>query len=637
MDASRTFCAMDLLCACAAGQISFVWKHLEQEDFCRVGTKHERKWAAALQLACASGHEDCVRLMLSRGVDPFWKDDYGMSPIDFLCLRGAERWLRVLLPSNKRVAFPRDRKSPLWHACASGHEACARFLLEREVCSADSTPSPLVCACRGGHEACARLLLEHGAPVAAPCNQQSALCVACAHGHDRCVQLLLDNNADVSAVDANGNNPVACACYGDQGTREGRLACLRLLLQRGASADARGIRRGVSARVLRDACLHGDEDMVRLLLDHGASPHRRRGEIDAPLVVACAAGHEGLVRMLVTEYGVDVSHRARMHMPLHEACGHGQSNVVALLLDHGANPHAKDSRGNTSLLRTVWSGNAECARLLLKAGADVDATNDRGTTPLMAACTGCHLSDVGFRALARQLIRAGADANHRDAKGASAIRESARASSHRGVQMLLRHGADPDGAPGEDLLGVTPPHDPWKHVRDKSALIQVMLIANNVGRTSVRIAKTERATREFALAIGRNTFIERVEVKRDVAPELLALMWDSPSLCEVVDYGGTHRRPRAASVRRFVEGERVRVLETRGCWTVSSVGDGCALHLQGDRGCLVRVSFANMTPVNPAWHEVDLAIARGARSAAVRALDPRRVGFVVRRRVEAFL
>ena len=88
--------------------------------------------------------------------------------------------------------------------------------------------------------------------------------------------------------------------------------------------------------------------------------------------------------------------------PLMEACDNGNLTLTLLLLKHTSNINATDEKGNTALLhaatphytklagfpprfRVSYSGHAEIIQALIKAGADINHKNNQGKTALTLA------------------------------------------------------------------------------------------------------------------------------------------------------------------------------------------------------------------------------------------------------------
>jgi uncharacterized protein len=97
------------------------------------------------------------------------------------------------------------------------------------------------------------------------------------------------------------------------------------------------------------------------------------------------------------------------------------------------------------------NGHTEIVRLALKAGADVKRLNRYGGTALIPACHHGHVDTV------RVLVTSGIDLNHVNRLGWTALLEAVilgdgSARYQQIVELLLRHGADPNRA---DAQGVT--------------------------------------------------------------------------------------------------------------------------------------------------------------------------------------
>ncbi len=112
--------------------------------------------------------------------------------------------------------------------------------------------------------------------------------------------------------------------------------------------------------------------------------------------------------------------------------------------------------GDTALHLAAAAVHVDAARLLLRAGADPCAANRRGATPLHYACdprpnTGTRRDDAARTrddeaqaALIALLVEHGADVDHADRGGATALHRAVRARSPAAVRQLLALGARTD-------------------------------------------------------------------------------------------------------------------------------------------------------------------------------------------------
>lgn len=102
---------------------------------------------------------------------------------------------------------------------------------------------------------------------------------------------------------------------------------------------------------LHIAAMHGQSDLMRLLLDAGAYPN--------------------------------VKTRQKGFTPLHLACQHQRVAAARILVQTGeCNLDVQDVHGNTGLHYACFSGNAKLVELLVKDGAVVDLRNAEGKRPV---------------------------------------------------------------------------------------------------------------------------------------------------------------------------------------------------------------------------------------------------------------
>lgn len=200
----------------------------------------------------------------------------------------------------------------------------------------------------------------------------------------------------------------------------------------------------------------------------GASAHGCRGRrawlaglLAWPLVVRAgdtamgAAARRGdlvaLRRLL--EAGVAVDARdAQGRTALLAATQADQVEAARLLIAHGADVNARDELQDSPFLYAGAEGRLEILRLTLAAGADLRSTNRYGGTALIPAAHHGHVETV------RELLATRIEVDHVNRLGWTALLEAIvlgdGGDAHtRIVELLLRHGADPQRA---DAQGVTP-------------------------------------------------------------------------------------------------------------------------------------------------------------------------------------
>jgi uncharacterized protein len=90
-------------------------------------------------------------------------------------------------------------------------------------------------------------------------------------------------------------------------------------------------------------------------------------------------------------------------------------DALKLLLSAGANPCAFDRPGNTALMGALFKGNSHIATMLIDTCCPIDQTNYAGETALTFAAL------FGRLEMLPVLVAHGANPNHKDARGATAL------------------------------------------------------------------------------------------------------------------------------------------------------------------------------------------------------------------------
>jgi ankyrin repeat protein len=166
--------------------------------------------------------------------------------------------------------------------------------------------------------------------------------------------------------------------------QEGQEAAVTLLLEHGASADARnqpGTNGG--ATPLHACAALGRKSLAELLLKHGASPNQRDDLGRTPIFVA---RDDQVLRLLLESGGNPrIAARDSGNTPLHSAAFHGQLHCAQLLFIFGADANAKSKNGFTCLHVAAHSGHIRLVELCLAKGASINAASKNGLLPWQCA------------------------------------------------------------------------------------------------------------------------------------------------------------------------------------------------------------------------------------------------------------
>lgn len=261
--------------------------------------------------------------------------------------------------------------------------------------------------------------------------RRSLMAAAALRGLSTVVEVLLEDTAPDANVLAN-------AALG------GHLELVARLARAGASASA------VDPFTLHEAVRRERHDVVRALLDAGASVESPDDERRTLLHRAAALGHVEMARDLLARGANVAAVDATGATPLDAAARGGHVAVVRALVGAGA-----DARHGPpfALHAAARAGRADVLAVLLEAGADVQARAADGTTALHEVCRATRDPDDGTEAAVAALLAAGADIEARTSAGLTPSMIAAESGSWRALEALLRAGADKEA---RSSLGETP-------------------------------------------------------------------------------------------------------------------------------------------------------------------------------------
>ncbi|XP_077510591.1 E3 ubiquitin-protein ligase MIB2-like [Amblyomma americanum] len=167
-------------------------------------------------------------------------------------------------------------------------------------------------------------------------------------------------------------------------------ALLRLAIEDDESPiGQRPQRRSLGETPLHAACFHGNEEMVRTLIETGSSVEAKDREDDRPLHYSAFGNEPGIMRLLINA-GADINaQNEKKRTPLQVAVIKENADCVRTLLsyDRRIDVNSRDSLGDTALHDAIGTGNLEIASLLIDfPSVDMTVMNNRGFNALHHAC-----------------------------------------------------------------------------------------------------------------------------------------------------------------------------------------------------------------------------------------------------------
>ncbi len=369
----------------------------------------------------AAYHDDTqsAQRLLAAGANAKTENRYGIAPLSLVCTNGNAELVRALLKAGADA-----------NTTVRGGETV------------------LMTAARVGRVEPVQALLEAGARVESTDRKaQSALMWAAAEGHADVVAVLLKAGANPRARLKSGFTPLLFAA------REGRIDVVRRLLKAGVDPNeaietetggGRAPVNGTSALLL--AVENAHFELAAVLLQAGAKPNDQRsgftplhaltwvrkpnrGDSDDGQPPPTGSGNMTsmqFVRELV-RHGADINTR----------------------LEKGSSGRGKLSlTGASAFLMASKTADVEYLRLLVELKADPSLTNKDGSTPLMAAAgigTLAPTEEAGTEpealASVEYLLKLGANVNHVDQNGETAMHGAAYKSLPLMVKLLTDNGA----------------------------------------------------------------------------------------------------------------------------------------------------------------------------------------------------
>ena len=413
-----------------------------------------KKKVTALMIACEKGNNDAINVLLNAGADPNIADVNGDT-----CLYNAVigdcsiTVIQTIINSGGNVnATNRYYHTPLILACFVGNiDAVNVFLCagaDPNIVDTDGKTwlhSAVFGLCR---KEVIQEIVDHGADVNATDKQnQTAMVLACQYRHVDAVNVLLISQADPNIADAKGNTLLHNAVLNNVDEQT-----LKEIINHGADVNAVNIE-GDTALIL--ACDSLKRELVNVLLGAGGDTsaanvygdtclhkvihNKYSGETGSVFIRTLDRTHEQEILQLLLDHGAPVNAANKNHQTAYMlACDQGNIGAKCALLNAGADPSIIDFDGNTSLHTAVLGS---CSKTILERridhGVDVNTVNKHNHTALIVACVKKNIDAVHV------LLNAGADTNIADNMCATCLHYAVLGGCTKdALQKIVDHGAN---------------------------------------------------------------------------------------------------------------------------------------------------------------------------------------------------
>jgi ankyrin repeat protein len=406
---------------------------------------------------------EIVQLMLEAGASLEDKDDNGMSVVNTAVDWGDKESLKLLIAAGAdfksgNLRLDCDTNRPIIHAADYGRPGALRILIDSgaDPLTESEGGSLLYLVCAFAHQAVnCRLLLENGVDPNKKYPDKAMTFIRALERDDKEVtELFLNAGANPDSFDdwhdAVRKTPLIYAA------RYASYEVMRLLLDKGASPNY--CPEGIDSALL-EVALAGDEDprKAELLLERGATFDSKRSDGWTPL----QAGYDSPALVaLFLKHGADVEKQTEDGTVLMMAARWGFIETLKTIVAH-EDPRAdlnttytwedNDYSGYTALNFAVSNGNFDCANFLLQSGAK--PFNQPINTPfLMRLDIGDKQSHEMAKFIHASLSR-GVKLDGNDKLGNTYLHGISSSTTTRVIQILIDGGVPVDST---NMAGLTP-------------------------------------------------------------------------------------------------------------------------------------------------------------------------------------
>jgi len=307
--------------------------------------------------AVTLGDADQVETMIKDGkVDYYRHNDTGETALTQAIQNEDISMVRLLVKEAIINLKNEDGETPLTLSMKKGNPDIIRLVMKRAKASLKNGAgeAPLLLALELNDLHLLQQLIKNGADVNRLSNGITPLSQAVVLNNYRAVGYLIRNGAIINQPNDNGDIPLYLAIENEYDIITG------ILIQKSEDAfsDVNWMNR-IGDPLLNIAAASGNVEIIRMLIEAGASVNEIDHEENTPLHVTAANGHQKASIMML-QYEADINARnLKGATPVMLAAMNGQQNTYQMLLENGANSNIRDYQGMVAADYVNSTGNVQ--------------------------------------------------------------------------------------------------------------------------------------------------------------------------------------------------------------------------------------------------------------------------------------
>lgn len=365
----------------------------------------------------STGTPAIIRLLAARGAITNAKLDDGYTALHIASVAGKADLIEAIVEVDRSLLNQVDNIgwSPLHQAVLGKHALAVDKLISLGANLTARLPdgrTPLMVAAKNGCVEQIEQLAKAGVPLEAKSNvENTAVHYAANEGQNRCLSELIRLGARIGVYEENGHTPLTLAAM------SGFIETMKIILEKGEYNTNINTPTKTNHSALYCASQHGQVSAVKWLLNNGADPDLRNGDIEWTALYEAVNQNKLAAVLTLLKAGADPELRSKADSSkpgtsvLYYAVVQGWLERVALLLDNGASVNSITSTGFAPLHKAVLNQNLPLVKLLLlpKYKAEVDISTAKLNTALHLTASNGNID------IADVLIKAGASLTAKNA------------------------------------------------------------------------------------------------------------------------------------------------------------------------------------------------------------------------------